>query len=115
MSSESEYESSSSDEEFNSESFIECPICLSKLSKNNKNVKPCSICKESVCLSCQAITQKGIQICECINCFNKECQECMSDITIQYDKYLETNDLPLYIDVVPEVLNCKECFSKFYN
>lgn len=92
-----------------------CPICkINSINDKQENERTCSICKDIVCLQCVAITKKNVDIGECVNCFNKECQECISDITKQLEEYLEENELPLYIEDSPQILNCKECYEKYY-
>ena len=92
-----------------------CPVCNIIQIINNPNERTCNICKEKVCLKCVAVTEKYTSSSgECINCFNKECQECNSDITKQLEEYLKENELPLYIDDHSVILNCEECYKQYY-
>jgi len=99
-----------------------CSICNITL-KNNPDIK-CNICMDDICMKCVAITEYVLSIDSdsnsnfntniCIICYDKECQECTTDISEQFNNYLEENELPLDIEKNSDVLNCKECYKKYY-
>lgn len=97
------------------EEVQKCSICLTNQINTLNNINQCVICKENTCNNCIAVISKKSKIGECINCYNKECQECIADITTQIEKYLDSgNDYPLYIEDHYNILNCIECYEKYY-
>lgn len=117
--SDSEYEEKNGyqdDSNLSEEEYIDkCPVCnITPIINNPDTERTCSLCNDVICLKCIAITEKESDVGECINCFNKECQECTSDITKQLEEYLEEKELPLYIEENTKVLNCDECYKKYY-